>query len=723
MTLHTTAKKRVFVGLVSRLAFGLCLAGIGVLPQAAHADPRPSSTLFGTTGLIEMPTAQSADDGELSVNVSTFKTQVRSTLTFQITPRLSGSFRYSTIADYQKVGFRLWDRSFDLRYRFIDEGKYRPAVAIGLQDFLGTGVYSGEYLVATKTLSSKVTVTAGIGWGWLGTNNSFSNPLGVLDNRFKTRPSTVITTGGKANFGSWFRGPASLFGGVTYDVNDRLTVKVEYSSNANARETTRNIARSDRESKSPFNIGINYKYRPNIDIAASFVHGSEFALGVNFSLNPRKPNHKGTFGTAPLPVKPRPSKRANPAQWNQNWVASNQIRSALDTAAAQALAAEGLDLVALDIVNGTEARIQFRNTQFDALPQAIGRAARLMATVLPASVETFKMEPVVQGMIPTTTILRRSDLEALENAPDSSWTSFARAKFEPGSTLSEAPIEGVFPRWTWGIGPDAGTSFFDPDQPVRLDVAVLAEAKYDFAPGWSVRGAVRQTLAGNIGGGPPSNSVLQRVRTDGNIYAQERGPVLQRLTLDRFFKASDNVYGHVSVGYFEQMFGGISGELLWKPVESRLAFGAELNYVAQRDFDQRLGFQNYRVATGHVSAYYEMGQGFHGRLDVGRYLAGDWGATLAIDREFKNGWRVGAFATKTDVSSAEFGEGSFDKGIRIDIPLTWALGKPTRKAINNNLRPITRDGGARLQIDNRLYEQVREYHKPTLRNKWGRFWR
>lgn len=36
----------------------------------------------------------------------------------------------------------LYDRSFDIRWEFLDEGNYRPAMAVGLRDFVGTGVYS-----------------------------------------------------------------------------------------------------------------------------------------------------------------------------------------------------------------------------------------------------------------------------------------------------------------------------------------------------------------------------------------------------------------------------------------------------------------------------------------------------------------------------------------------------------------------------------------------------
>ena len=33
------------------------------------------------------------------------------------------------------------------------------------------------------------------------------------------------------------------------------------------------------------------------------------------------------------------------------------------------------------------------------------------------------------------------------------------------------------------------------------------------------------------------------------------------------------------------------------------------------------------------------------------------------------------------------------------------------------------DGGARLEMNTRLYEQVRAYQQPELQNEWGRFWR
>jgi hypothetical protein len=94
-----------------------------------------------------------------------------------------------------------------------------------------------------------------------------------------------------------------------------------------------------------------------------------------------------------------------------------------------------------------------------------------------------------------------------------------------------------------------------------------------------------------------------------------------------------------------------------------------------------------------------------------------------VDRRFGNGWTVGAFATLTDVPFAEFGEGSFDKGIRFTVPLSWFLGTPNRSMTGMTLRPIQRDGGARLSVSGRLYPMIRDHHAPEMRDQWGRFWR
>jgi hypothetical protein len=261
---------------------------------------------------------------------------------------------------------------------------------------------------------------------------------------------------------------------------------------------------------------------------------------------------------------------------------------------------------------------------------------------------------------------------------------------------------------------------------LKGDVGVSLAASYDFRPGLVVSGSIFKRVASNSDRDiSPSTSLLQPVRSDRDRYIELGDPALERLTLAWYTRPAADFYSRLTLGYIERMHAGISGEVLWKPVDSRLALGLELNYSKQRDTDGGLGFDeyDYDVMTGYVSAYYEFGNGYVGQVDMGKYLAGDVGATVAIDRVFVNGWRVGAFATVTDASAAEFGDGAFDKGIRFSIPLNWALGNEGQGSVAAALRPNTGDGGAKLDVDGRLYNSIRAYHTGALDPEWGRVWR
>ena len=119
----------------------ICLASLLCTALTPAWSEQLSYNMYGQPGLIDMPTAQSDSDGVLALNQSYFDGTQRITITAQILPRLSASFRY---AGHGKNGnaaleYSNWDRSFDLRFRLRDEGQYLPALAVGLNDFIGTG--------------------------------------------------------------------------------------------------------------------------------------------------------------------------------------------------------------------------------------------------------------------------------------------------------------------------------------------------------------------------------------------------------------------------------------------------------------------------------------------------------------------------------------------------------------------------------------------------------
>jgi hypothetical protein len=697
------------------ISASLCCLGL-----SAAAEPVLDTGLnsFGAPGLIDMPSALSRPDGQLALTASHFQNNQRTTLSFQVTPRLSGSFTYAHIDDLTRNGTvgELFDRSFSLHYRLADEGLWQPAFAIGLNDVLGTGVYRSEYLVATKTLTPALRVTGGIGWGRLAGVDSFTNPLGLIDDSFETREARDGNLGGEVELGEAFHGPAALFGGLEWQATDTLKFTLEYSSDDYPYE-----GESSFEYRSPVNVGVSYRPRPDLELSARYLYGSQLGLQASFFVDPTAARAPSGLEKAPPPVAVRSAAELG---WPQDtsWAAAPARRDSIAMQAEQALRAQGIDLVGL-VLEADRARVEIVNETYLQHPEAIGRSARAMTQVLPASVDRIEVVLVANGMPTSVTTLRRRDLEDLEFAFDNGWSSFARARFgdAPGPL---APLPGSYPRFEWDLGPYLTPSLFDPDGPLRADLGLELNTRYAPAPGLLFRGQLRKKVVGNLDETTrQSDSVLPRVRSDYNLYDTEADPRLTELTGAWFFRPGRDLYGRVSAGYLEPYFGGVSAELLWKPVASDFALGVEANYVAKRDYDMLFGFQDYEVATGHVSAYYEWDNGYFGQIDVGRYLAGDWGTTLTLERTFDNGWRVGAFATFTDVSFEDFGEGSFDKGITLTIPIGQITGQPDRDTYSTVLRPVQRDGGARLDVSDRLYDVVHDTHVPELQEGWGRFWR
>lgn len=714
-----------------RFLLATSLAAIG-FAGFSLAETGPSLNFYGAPGLIDMPSGEAQLDGNLTVSSGHFGPVSRTTLSFQITPRLSASFRFLGIRDWNANSAcqpncgpsngvnqfaTYYDRSFDVRYQVLRESRYLPSVTVGLQDLAGTGILSGEYIAATKHITPRLKGTVGLGWGRLGSHGDIGSPFGKRD-------PINVGEGGDFNIDQWFRGPAAPFAGLEWQATDKLTLKAEYSSDDYALEAGR---RGTFEKKSPFNFGAEYRVNPWVTVGGYYMYGSEFGFAAHFLMTPGQRPTGGIKDGAPDPVKLRPSRQSDPDAWSPEWVTQENAAPIFITNLNKRLEQDGILVEAIGYSAGT-AQVRIRNTRYNAEAQAVGRVARAMSHVMPASVETFEIVPLVNGMPASKVTLRRSDLERLEFDPDASRKM--QAGVSVGGPDGRAPNltydPALYPSFTWSLAPYNRIRLFDQREPFKMDVGLRLAARYDFGPGWVLQGSATKKIAGNLDDPPPDITTgLQPVRSDVDLYDANADPALESLTLAKYAYLGHDTYGRVTVGYLERMFGGISTEVLYKPSASRWAVGAEVNYVAQRDTDGQFGFSeyDYRVATGHLSAYYAFAPGFHAQLDVGRYLAGDVGATLSVDREFENGWRVGAFATKTDASAEDFGSGSFDKGIRLEVPLSWGIGRPHRKKFETVIRPFGRDGGARLDVSGRLYDSIRDYQESGIQEQWGRFWK
>ena len=139
------------------------------------------------------------------------------------------------------------------------------------------------------------------------------------------------------------------------------------------------------------------------------------------------------------------------------------------------------------------------------------------------------------------------------------------------------------------------------------------------------------------------------------------------------------------------MFSGVGVEYLYHKQNTNYSFGLEVFDVYKRDYDWGFGLLDYKN-TMATSSFYYRNYGtipFDMRITAGEYLAGDVGSTIEFSRTFRNGVSFGVFATFTDVSFEQFGEGSFDKGIHFNIPIYGNF-------INYTWKPLTKDPGSTL---------------------------
>src|SRR5690606_22232486 len=136
-------------------------------------------------------------------------------------------------------------------------------------DVLGTGLFSGEYVVASKRWGAW-DFTAGLGFGYVGGRGDVRNPLGLVSRRVDTRPSGPRGQGGEFNARSYFRGRTAFFGGVQVQLpSPSWVLKLEVEGNDYRRDDAGRPIRQD----TPVNVALVYRPTPWLDVSVGVERG------------------------------------------------------------------------------------------------------------------------------------------------------------------------------------------------------------------------------------------------------------------------------------------------------------------------------------------------------------------------------------------------------------------------------------------------------------------
>ncbi len=629
------------------------------LSSIIHADNFDVNTYnnHGTVGLINTPTARFFDEGVHGITLYDGTPDQKITLSASPYDWLEASFYYTNVQnkrycpfdEYDFCNQDLKDKGFNLKLRLKEEGFF-PAIAMGLYDFAGTGLYSSEYIVASYGIN-KVDMHFGLGWGQLdGAAKKIANPFGYLSDSFKDR-SLDTGSGGQFDFNKYFTSEtASPFFGISYSFNKNIMFKFE-------RDTIDTIEPHPEliyeQRKSDYSYGLDYSINSNFTIGASYERGNYLSLRFAYKNNPKRSIKKYEYQKAK--VENNDNKYTKLIKnLEKNGIGVNKITETTRSI--------GLDLT------------QFVHSDIMLIEQIIAEASSQAGIK-----KNIKKDIKIANLAAVSELddaFERSSKLIYERNTQRRFNTSTGLKFRPFLASREEFFKG----------------------------ALLLENDSEFviAENLFFSSNLKYSIISNFDDlrFPPVEPFPAQVRSDVKQYLKNMdGLLIGRAQFDYHVTPILNHHLMLTAGILEDMFSGYGMEYLYFKQKTNYAFGLELFNVKKRDYEWGFGHLDYENTTLTANFYYRNYGSipFDMKFSAGEYLAGDFGSTIELSRTFVNGVKFGVFATITDVSKNDFGEGSFDKGIFFNIPIYGNL-------INYTWRPLTKDPGAKLIRNHTLHD-------------------
>ncbi len=575
------------------------------------------------------------------------------------------------------------DKSFNLKIKLIEETTRFPELSIGFRDFIGTGKFSSEYIVSSKKVGD-FDFTVGLGWGSLSNNKGIKNPFNNIDQSFLTRPRD-FGKGGDFEIQRWFRGPkASAFYGFSYlNKYSGLRFKMDYD------ESTPFLI----DKKSNYSFGLAIPASKLIDINIFKHRGIDLGFGISYKAN----------YSENIIDKIDPIKSLSFSEEDQSLLS---INDEVFSGTINALLAS-YEIYTQDIhLDSNDLFITVNQNKYRNLNLAAKRVVQIIDNVL-LSRKINKLSIIFQtGNVKTSLIkfplskFRKFLNNSLTLAEIKNHIVYENYHENSGSNLLfNGQID--FPLYNWWIKPDLKNHIGAPEAFYSGQIGLLLGGGIILKKNSFIESTLGLGIFQNLDQLElKAYSRLPKVRSDVREYLKEKY-VLKELAYTYIFDPTYSknylFFGGLKVGLFEEMYGGIGGEILFRDVTKPWYLTANYYWAKQREFNQRFSFREYETFTGHLNFVWETPlEGVKMILSSGRYLAKDSGLTINLSKSFKTGFTLGFYATKTDISAFEFGEGSFDKGIYFSIPLDAVSSKYRKSNARFVWKNLTRDGGAFL---------------------------
>ena len=647
-------------------------------PALAGDEPFTYPSNRGSTGLMEIPTARVMKENSYRAGIS----QVTPYRAFHITVSplqgLEITGRITTLLDVpsglvNQGDFK--DKAFDLKYQFISEGKYMPALTAGIMDPHGTRLYSSQYIVASKQVYP-FDFTVGFGNGRFG-----KNPLPHSSGEAKIE---IISSPRQ-----WLR-DSQFFWGIQFAPHEQFALMLEYSP-IQYHKQTRDPAQDIHFTEpvpSAYNFGIRYKPTDWSEIDLSYQRGNQ--IGVNFSMafdigNPMIPIYDRIYREDSSDILDTPSERIT-----------------------RILHKSGFSSIGIDI-DGNTLWIEAQNDKYLYATRAIGIIIQILADKSPEGISDINIIlkendiPVVEF---TTT---RDDIFDLYAGTMTFGDFMKLSSFNTGlkdSLRTKGRHKKLF---DYGLKPEFYSFLNDPSGFFKYKLGLKMWGKYHPWKGASFIAGLGGYPLNNIS---TSNEPLSLpVRSDIVLYEKEK-VTLDRLMFTQVKTIFPSIYGSFSAGLLEVQYAGAGAEIAMPVLDGRLLLGISGSAVKKRSPDNPLELKKDPIKDTFTTAF------FNTRLNIpekeiaidikaGQFLAGDKGVRFEISKHIK-GVTLRAWYTSTDTSifNDPHNRGYHDKGIGISLPLRLFTGTDSRTVFKYLLSPWTRDTGQDIDHFSTLFDFI-----------------
>jgi hypothetical protein len=567
------------------------------------------------------------------------------------------------------------DKAADVKYQVIPEGKYVPAVAIGIMDPQGTRLYPSQYIVINKQIYP------------------FDFSLGFGNGRYGTKPLPPSGDDVKVELfsdpESWLE-DSQFFGGIQFAPSPNYAFMVEYSPIRYHRQTT-DPAQSKyfKESvSSKFNFGFRWRPLDWAEVAVSYQRGDQVGINLSFSFDAGKP----LIPIYDHPYEESPEYRLSP----------------IERRITRGLHQSGFVNIGV-AVEGDELHVEAANDKYYYSTRAIGVALRVIHDLAPGTIRKLRFVLTENGIPVVQYVTRREDLKIFYDEKITVNEFLMLSEMNTGIWESSAIHKAHRKYFDYGLKPSFRTFLNDPSGFFKYRLGVEGWGVYHPWRGSSFVAALEGYPVYNVS---TTNEPLSRpVRTDLVPY-QEENLVLSRLMYNQVDKFKHEIYGRIGAGLLEVEYAGLDGELAKPLFGGRLMVGVSGSLVTKREPGEPFKFKEDDWKDYYTTAFVNT------RLNIpeleiavdlksGRFLAGDKGTRVTLFKFF-NGVIFSAWYsfTGTSVFSDEFNKGYHDKGVMVTIPIRLFRGKDSRTSYSISVSPWTRDVAQDIDHYQNLFDVI-----------------